>query len=405
MQLRGRDVLVRGGADRFDHLVQVVETDLEAFENVRPLLCALEVETGPAQDHVAAVVDEELQRLLQAQHDRTPVDDRQHDHAERGLQRRVLVQVVEHREHLRFALQLDHNPHPVAVRLVAEVGNAFELSLRDQLGDLGHEGRLVHGIGKLVDDDPLAPVGRLLQRVASAHDDAAVAGRVRGLDAGCAHDHPAGRKVRALDEAQQVLGRRLRVVDELLDRGRDLAQVVRRDVGRHADRDARRAVDEQVWDPRRQHGGLYFRVVVVRNHVNGLFLDVGHQLAGDRGELRFRVPHRRRWVPVHAAEVALAFDQRVAQREGLRHAHQCVIYRGIAVRVVQLHHISDERRRLLGSAAARRARTVHGVEDSPLHRLEPVTHVGQRPADDDGHRVLHVGGLHLLLEAATDDGA
>src|SRR5207253_4612671 len=60
---------------------------------------------------------------------------------------------------------------------------------------------------------------------------------------------------------------------------------------------------------------------------------------------------------------------------------------------------------LLGLGAARRAGSMHGVEDAALHRLEPVTHVGQSPADDDGHRVLHVGGLHLLLEVASQNSA
>ena len=74
------------------------------------------------------MVDEELQGLLEAQHDRPALDDRQHDHAEGRLQRRVLVQVVEHGEDLRLTLQLDQDAHPVAVGFVAEVGYAFQLS-------------------------------------------------------------------------------------------------------------------------------------------------------------------------------------------------------------------------------------------------------------------------------------
>ena len=107
----------------------MVEADLESLEDVGPFLGALEVESRAPQDHVAAVVDEELQRLLQAQHHGAAVDDRQHDHAERLLQRRVLVEVVEDGVDLRLALQLDHDPHAIAVGLVAEVGDTFQLAV------------------------------------------------------------------------------------------------------------------------------------------------------------------------------------------------------------------------------------------------------------------------------------
>ena len=234
----------------------MVETDLEALEDVRPLLGALEVEPRAPQDDVAPVLDEQLQRLLEAQHDRSPLDDREHDHAERRLQGGVLVEIVQDAEHLRLALQLDHDAHAVAVGLIAEVGDTFELSLRDQLGDLGHKRRLVDRIWELVDDYPLAAVRRLFERMSRAHDDASVASRVSGLDAGGAHDQAAGRKVRAFDEAQEVLRRRLRVVDEVLDGARNLAQVVRGDVRRHADGDAGRAVDQQVGHAGREHRRL-----------------------------------------------------------------------------------------------------------------------------------------------------
>src|SRR5205814_886006 len=121
------------GADRLDHLVEVVEADLEAFEDVRPLLGLLEVEPGAPDDHVAPVLDEELERLLETQDHGPPVDDRQHDYPEGLLQRGVLVEVVEDGVDLRLTLELDHDAHAVAVRLVAQVGDAIELALRDEL--------------------------------------------------------------------------------------------------------------------------------------------------------------------------------------------------------------------------------------------------------------------------------
>src|SRR5207245_4139389 len=90
----------------------------------------------------------------------------------------------------------------------------------------------------------------------------------------------------------------------------DLAEVVRRNVGRHADRDARGAVEHQV----RQAGGQYEWLLpgrgIVVAEVDGVLLEVDQQFGGDRGEPRLRVPVGGRRVAVDRPEVALAVDQR-----------------------------------------------------------------------------------------------
>ena len=101
------------------------------------------------------------------------------------------------------------------------------------------------------------------------------------------------------------------VLDQPDDAVHHLAQVVRRDVGRHADGDAGRAVDQQVRDGRRQDGRLLGGLVVVRDEIDRLLLEVGHHLLGQRLEAGLGVPHGRGRVAVHRAEVALAVHQRV----------------------------------------------------------------------------------------------
>ena len=93
----------------------------------------------------------------------------------------------------------------------------------------------------------------------------------------------------------------------------DFVEVVRRDVGGHAHRDARRAVDQQVGPPRRHHRRLFFGAVVVGREVDRLLVDIGQHLVGDLGQPDFGVAHRRRAVAVDRTEVALAVDQHVAQ--------------------------------------------------------------------------------------------
>ena len=95
-----------------------------------------QLELGAAADDLAAELDEVLDDLEQGQHLRPAADDRQHDDAERRLQLRVLVEVVEHDLRHFAALQLDDDPHAVAVGLVAQIRDAFDRLFADELRDV-----------------------------------------------------------------------------------------------------------------------------------------------------------------------------------------------------------------------------------------------------------------------------
>ena len=166
-----------------------------------------------------------------------------------------------------------------------------------------------------------------------------------------------------------------------------------------------RAVDEQVREPRRQDERLALGLVVVRAEVDGVRVELAQHLLGEPREARLRVAHRGRRIVVDRAEVALAVDERVAQRERLRQAHERVVDRRVAVRVMVAHHVADDVRALhVGPAGAVSVRP-HRVEHAAVDGLQTVAHVGQRAADDDRHRVVEVARAHLLLELARLDAA
>ena len=195
------------------------------------------------------------------------------------------------------------------------------------------------------------------------------------------------------------------IVDVGDRRGDDLAQVVRRDVRRHADGDPGAAVDEQVREARRQHDRLAARSVVGRDEVDRVLVDVAQHL-GRRGvQARLGVAHRRGGPAVDVAEVAVAVDQLVTHREVLREPHERVVDRAVAVRVVLAHHVADDLRALDVLAVGRRPHLVHHVQHAAVDRLQAVTYVRQRAPDDDGHGVVEVRGAHLLLEPAWLDVA
>ena len=108
---------------------------------------------------------------------------------------------------------------------------------------------------------------------------------------------------------------------------------------------------------------LLLCAVVVVLEVDRLLVDVGEHLDGHRREAGLRVAHRGGGVAVDRAEVALAVDERVAQREVLGEPDEGVVQRDVAVRVVLAHHLADDRGALAVGARGREPHLAHRVED------------------------------------------
>ena len=201
---RASDGVLRPANQR-DHRVEVVERDLQPFEDVIARFRLPQLELGAPADDLAAELDEALDQLEQRHHLRPAADDGEHDDAEAQLQLGVLVEVVEN--HLRHfaALQLDDDAHAVAVGLVPQVGNALDRLLAHQIGDPLDQLRLVDLIRDLGDDDRLAVAFLVgLDLRSRAHQDRAAAGRV-GLHGALASDDLAGgRKVRRRNQSNEV---------------------------------------------------------------------------------------------------------------------------------------------------------------------------------------------------------
>ena len=212
----------------------------------------------------------------------------------------------------------------------------------------------------------------------------------------------AGGEVRALDpldeRLQQFLVGGVEVVEVPLDPVGDLAQVVRRDLGGHADRDPLGAVDQQVGEPAGQDDRLGCPAVVVRPEIDGVLVDVPEHLHRQRRQPALGVPHGGRRVVARRAEVALAVDQRHPHRPGLGESDQGVVDGAVAVRVVLAHDVADHPGALEVPAVGPVPAVVHRLQDADVHRLEAVPHIGQGAADDDRHRVVDVAALHLDLD-------
>ncbi len=165
---------------------------------------------------------------------------------------------------------------------------------------------------------------------------------------------------------------------------------MRRDVGGHADGDARRAVDQQVGNAGGQDDRFDARAVVIGAFADGPLVDLGQQFAADGCEAALGVAHGRGGVAVERAEVAAAVDQRMPHGEGLGHADQGVVDGGVAVGVVIAHDVADDLGALSVAGVGGESLLPHRVEDAALHGFESVAYVGQSPAGDDGECVVEI---------------
>src|SRR5206468_12589681 len=136
-------------------------------------------EHGSAWYDLAAMLEEDLDQVLQVAQLRLVVDQRHHVDAEGVLQLRLLVQVVQHHLGHFAALQFDDDAHARLVGLVLDVADAFELLLVNQLGHALEQVLLIYLVRDLVDDDRLALATVDVFEVAlRTHHDLAAAGTV-----------------------------------------------------------------------------------------------------------------------------------------------------------------------------------------------------------------------------------
>ena len=75
------------------------------------------------------------------------------------------------------------------------------------------------------------------------------------------------------------------------------------------------------------------------------------------------------------------------------------------MRVIFTHDVADDARRFLVGLVGREAVLMHRVEDAPMHRLEPVPHIGKGARHDHAHGVVEIALLHLLFDGDGCDFA
>ncbi len=397
-QCRARGRRIGARAYQPDYLVDIGDRNRQPDQQMRPLARLGQLIPATPKYHLLAEIHEAHQQLAQAHRTRPATIQRQHVARETDLHVGETEKLVQHHFAGSIALQLDHHPHALPVALVANIRNALDLLGAHQLRNALLQRRLVHLIRQLGDDDRLAILAHLLELATRAQNQRTAPGLERATYARAPDDQPAGRKIRRRHDRHQLVERGRRLGNQRQRRIDDLARIMRRNTRGHSHGDALRAVDQQRGIRRRQNHRLLRALVVIRLEIDGILVDIGQHEHAGRRQPHFGVAHRRRRIAIDGPEITLPIDQRQPDRERLRHAHSRVVDRTVAMRMVTAHHVADDLSALAIRLVWRIARLVHAIQDAPVHRLQPVARIGQRPADDHRHGISEVGALHLLLE-------
>ena len=150
-------------------------------------------------------------------------------------------------------------------------------------------------------------------------------------------------KIRALDIFHQAF-RTDSGIAQVSDLGvNGLRQVMGRRIGGHTDRDAFRAVDQEIGDPDRQDGGFLFRLVKIGDKIHHIPVQIRQKgFLGDLFQPGLCITHGGGPVAFDVAKVPVAVDQGQLLFEILGHHDQGVIDGAVTVGMVFTHGIADD---------------------------------------------------------------
>ncbi len=205
-------------------------------------------------------------------------------------------------------------------------------------------------------------------------------------------------KIGAGNQFDEIGDTEFGILEQRQARVDDLAEIVRRNVGGHTDRNAGRPVDQEIRYACRQDVRLMLALVIIRREVDRLFVDVGQQILSHPSHANFGVAHSSRRIAVDGAKVALPVDEQIAHGEGLRHTDDGLVDRAIAVWMVLTDHVTDDTGRFFVRFVEVVPQFAHGIQDAAMDRFEAIADIRQRASHDYAHGIIEIRLFHLVFE-------
>ena len=370
--------------DDMHHLVDIVARDDEPLQDMRTLLSLTLIILSTTDHHLMTMLYKISNTITQRKQTRTPLDQSNSIHAKTRLQLSHLEQLIQDHTRISVTLHIDYDTHTLTVRLIISVAHPIKFALLDQISDTLDKLRLVHAIRNLRNDNLIMSITSLDISLGT-HDDTSAPRLISILDTLQAHDISPRREVRSLDIIHQGDTIHLRIVHESHASINHLPKIMSRNIRCHTHSDTRSPVDQEIRNTRRHHRRLSQRIVKIVSHIDSLLFQVLHHSLTHKTESRLRITHRSSPIAINRSEVALTINQSITHSPILSHTHQRAIYRAIAMRVIFTQHLTHDTRTLLVRLIVRIAQTLHTEENTPMHRLEAITHIRQGTRHDDTH--------------------
>ena len=303
----GFELLTAGaGLTNSHHIINAVLGFHQAFEDVGTGLCFLEVKRSSSLDHRFSMSHIGVNHRREVQEDGTPVKDTHHVGRIRLLESARFEQLIQDSVRVSVVLDFNNNADALFRGLVADVPDADDDLLVDQISDLDQHIGLLDLIGDFVNHDTLAVL--VIKHLAlRTHVETALAGGVHVDDTVDAMDGCSSGEVRTLyvlhvffyrDIWFAILSCFKNGIDVEVDRSSNFCQVVRWNSGGHTNCNSVAAVQQKIGKARWKHGGFVLRIIEIRLEIHGVLVDVIKHVLGNSVETAFRVSHGGRWVTI-----------------------------------------------------------------------------------------------------------
>ena len=384
--------------DDSHNLVNILLSNQQTLHNVCTTLCGCQVELSTTDNHLVTMLNKVLNHIFEVEQHRTTTYQRDIIYCKRTLQRSILVKSVQHYARHSILFEDDDDTNTLFVTLIVDIGDTLNLLLVDQGRNLLNHLGLIDHIGHLGNDDALTTRSGMLNLGACTHHYPTTTCFECLTDTLVAVDDTTCGEVGTLNIVGEFRYLNLGVVNIGADSIAHLREVVGCHIGSHTDSDTRRAIYQQERNSGRKHSRLLLRVVVVGHKVHSILVDISHHLVGNLTHTSLGITHCCCAITIHRTEVTLTVYQRITKAPPLGHTHHCVIYRTVAVGMEFTQHITDNLCTLTGRLVGVEAELVaHIIHNTTVHRLHTIAHIRQSTRNNNRHRIVDVGALHLLL--------
>ena len=357
---------------------------------------------GDLKDEIYMILDD----LFQTECFRTSVCNCQHINTESIFQTSLLVQHIGQVFHIGIFFQFKHDTDAFFGRLVWNIYNVGRLLCLDkrchvieELADVCSE----HGIRNLGNNKLLFAAFEFLYFYFSSQTDLTASCLVNLTQIIFIYYNTASRKIRSFDITHQTSYADGIIFHISLDRIDHLTEVVRRNTGRHTNRDTISTIDKNIRNTNRKHGWFFLRLIKVRHKIHYVFIEITQKnFLRELFQTRFGISHGRCSVTFDRTKVSMSVYQRPALLEILRHHNQRIINGTVTMRMIFTHGITDNTGAFTIWAVITDPQFIHIIKCSSLNRFQTISHIRKCTWNNDTHRIINIGFLHNFRIIGTN---